>query len=400
MPLTRHFYEADEVQSALYYCASRRDLKECEFWCHEMLCSGYESEAVSTLFESWLWQRGPFCMSWLIDVGPILHQKRSGLQPLGADTVTHEDIMGAASLLSSFGEWDNSLWSVLTCDLSAVDRVTPKTPAFVPVGCSDKVLYLYRAIYQGKACSAWAIVQIMVKHLAKEKICSLLKEYGSHVSAENAVCFMILQNYEKLLGYKSDAYDTVILCMAVLMLCLSDKKRGTSFMRRVVPPRMLTIPVGTKAARMYSVPSVALYGTKRGLSLCSQYHIHGLYDIEKAIKGCPFWDSLLKEYQRQGKWVSDDAMEAFYEEYFPDDIPDEWSKEEKMKSHGQGLLNKGEKMTLARYARIHFTKPSRLAFGVKGRKLDGIEGCSPLDAIRLDDSVEILLKPVRRKYII
>lgn len=390
MPLTRHFYEADEVQSALYYCASRRDLKECEFWCHEMLCSGYESEAVSTLFESWLWQRGPFCMSWLIDVGPIL----------GADTVTHEDIMGAASLLSSFGEWDNSLWSVLTCDLSAVDRVTPKTPAFVPVGCSEEVLYLYRAIYQGKACSALQMVQRLAKQIAKETLWSLLKEYGANVSAEYATCFMILENYETLLGYKSDTYDTVILCMAVLMLCLSDKKRGTSCMRRIVPPRMLTIPIGTKAARMYSVPSVALYGTKRGLSLCSQYHVQGLHDIEKAIKGCPFWDSLLKEYQRQGKWVSDNAMESFYEEYFPDDIPDEWSKEEKMKSHGQGLLNKGEKMTLARYARIHFTKPSRLAFGVKGRKLDGIEGCCPLDAIRFNDNMEILLKPVRRKYII
>jgi hypothetical protein len=304
--------------------------------------------------------------------------------------------MGAASLLSSFGEWDNSLWSVLTCDLSAVDRVTPKTPAFVPVGCSDEVLYLYRALYQGKACSALQ----MVKRFTRETVWSLLKEYGANVSVEYAACFMILENYETLLGYKSDAYDTVILCMAVLMLCLSDKKRSVSCMQRVIPSRMLTIPIGTKAARMYSVPFAALYGTKRGLSLCSEYHIHGLYDIEKAIKGCPFWDSLLKEYQRQGKWVSDDAMESFYEEYFPDDIPDEWSKEEKMKSHGQGLLNKGEKMTLARYARIHFTKPSRLAFGVKGRKLDGIDGCCPLDAIRLDDNVEIQLKPVRRKYII
>jgi len=355
-----------------------------------MLCSGYESEAVSTLFESWLWQRGPFYLRWLIDL----------IKPLDANTVTHEDIMGAALKLSSFGEWDNSLWLLLTCDLSAVDRVTPKTPAFVPIGCSEEVLYLYRAIYQGKACSAWAMVQIMAKRLSAGIVWPLLREYGSYVSAEYEACFMILENYETLLGYKSDAYDTVILCLAVLMLCLSDKKRGTSCMRRVVPPRMLTIPVGTKAARMYSVPSVALYGTKRGLSLCSQYHVQGLHDIEKAIKGCPFWDNALKEYRRQGKWVSDDALEAFYDEYFPDDIPDEWSKEEKMKSHGQGLLNKGEKMTLARYARIHFTKPSRLAFGVKGRKLDGIEGCSPLDAIRLDDNVEILLKPVRRKYVI
>ena len=382
MPLTRHFYEADEVQSALYYSASRRDVKECEFWCHEMLCSGYESEAISTLFESWLWQRGPFYLRWLID--------------LGADKVTHDDIMGAALKLSSFGEWDNSVWTILTADISKADRVTAKTPPFVPAGCSEEVLYLYRAIYQGKACSAW----IMAKRLLAGVIWPLLREYGSYVSAEYEACFTILEHYETLLGYKSDAYDTVILCVAVLMLCLSDKKRVSSFMVRPMLTRMLTIPVGQKTARLYTIPSVALYGTKRGTTLCSEYHTNALYDIEKAIKECPFWDDALKEYQRQGKWVSDDALEAFYDEYFPDDIPDEWSKEEKMKSHGQGLLNKGEKMTLARYARIHFTKPSRLAFCVKGRKLDGIEGCCVVDAIRFDESVEILLKPVRRKYVI
>lgn len=385
MPLTRHFYEADEVQSALYYSASRRDVKECEFWCHEMLCSGYESEAISTLFESWLWQRGPFYLRWLIDAGNIL----------GADTVTHDDIMGAALKLSSFGEWDNSVWTILTTDVSKADRVTPKTPPFVPAGCSEEVLYLYRALYQGKACSAW----IMAKRLLVN-IWPLLREYGSYVSVEYDACFAILEHYETLLGYKSDAYDTVILCVAVLMLCLSDKKRVSSFMVRPVPSRMLMIPVGKKTARLYTIPSVALYGTKRGSTLCSEYHANALYDIEKGIKGCPFWDDVLKEYQRQGKWVSDDALQAFYDEYFPDDIPDEWSKEEKMKSHGQGLLNKGEKMTLARYVRIHFTKPSRLAFGVKGRKLDGIEGCCVVDAIRFDEKAEILLKPVRRKYVI
>ena len=384
MPLTRHFYEADEVQSALYYSAARRDVKECEFWCHEMLCSGYESEAISVLFESWLFQRGPFCMSWLLQMGPILQ----------ADTVTHENIMGAALTLSSYSEWDNSLWTILTANISMADRVTAKTPPFVPAGCSEEVLYLYRAIYQGKACSAW----IMAKRLPN--IWPLLREYGSHISVEYEACFAILERYETLLGYKSDTYDTIILCIAVLMLCLSNKKRVTSFMIRPLPSRMLTIPVGKKAARLYSIPSVALYGTKRGTTLCSEYHIHGLYDIEKAIKGCPFWDDALKEYQRQGKWVSNDALEAFYDEYFPDDIPDEWSKEEKMKSHGQGLLNKGEKMTLARYARIHFTKPSRLAFTVKVRKLDGIEGCCVVDAIQFDEKVEILLKPLRRKYVI
>jgi hypothetical protein len=68
-----------------------------------------------------------------------------------------------------------------------------------------------------------------------------------------------------------------------------------------------------------------------------------------------------------------------------------------MKSHGQGLLNVGEKMTLQRYARIHFTKPCRLAFNMAAKKLD-IE-CNIVTAF-VEPTVEINLKPLLRKYVI
>ena len=381
MPLTRHFYELDEVQSALYYCASRRECKETWFWCHELICSGYSSEAISILFESWLWQRGPFYLRWLLDA-----------QVLMTDTVTESDIMTAAVQLSSFGEWDNSIWAVLMSN-KAVDRVTWKTPPFLPMDCDEKVVYLYRALYQGKAHSAFTISQTI------DGIWQILREYSSHLSTDYSVCFSIIEQYEDLLGYRSDIYDNVMLCLAVLMLCLSDKKRANSFMVRTRSLQTYTIPVGRKAGRLYAIPSIALYGTRRGLSLCSEYHTKGLYDIEKAIKGCPFWDDVLKEYQQNGKWVSYNAIETFYDLYFPDDIPDEWSKEEKLKSHGQGLLHPGEKMMLHRYVRIHFKKPARLAWSTTIKRVDMIEGCNLLDAIQCD-KVEIQLKPVRRKYVI
>ena len=33
----------------------------------------------------------------------------------------------------------------------------------------------------------------------------------------------------------------------------------------------------------------------------------------------------------------DDTLEQFFDTYFPDDIPDEWSKEDQLKSHGRGV---------------------------------------------------------------
>jgi hypothetical protein len=182
------------------------------------------------------------------------------------------------------------------------------------------------------------------------------------------------------------------------MLCLSDSKRVASFQERTIPTRTFVVPAGRKAARHYSIPSLALYGTRRGATLCTQYHVNGLYDIEKGIKGCPFWDEVLQEYQRNGRWVSDDALCAFYDLYFPDNIPDEWSKEEKMKSHGQGLLNTGEKMTLQKYAKIHYMKPCRLALGrvlIDSRHM----GTTIMDAIVLP-TMDIVVTPLRRRYVI
>jgi hypothetical protein len=53
-----------------------------------------------------------------------------------------------------------------------------------------------------------------------------------------------------------------------------------------------------------------------------------------------------------GEWVSDDAKEAFYSTYFPDDIPDEWSLADQKKSHGAGMLRPDEVgVSGARWAR-------------------------------------------------
>jgi hypothetical protein len=379
MPLTRHFYDSEEVLSALYYTSSRRDTKETEFWCNELLCSGYSSEAISILFESWLWQRGPFYLRWLLDS-----------TRLASSHVTEEMIMASAVQLSSFGEWDQSLWHILTDpvqDPGQIDRVTCKTPPFLPADANEDTVYLYRALYQGKARSAW----IMTQRLSG--VWGILKEYGSHVSPYYSECFAILERYEDLLGYRTDLYDTAVLCCAVLMLCLSDAKRESSF--RIRPPTSLSLllPIGTKAARLYPIPSMALYGTPRGQRLCSDYDVSGLHDVEKGIKGCPFWDDILRQFQRNGKWVSDDAMEAYYEQYFPDDIPDEWSREEKLKSHGQGLLHAGETAPMQRRM-IHHIKPCRLAFCLDRKKRDSfLDMISPV-------CPPINTKPLKRVYVI
>ena len=72
MPLSRHFYSLDEVQAALLYTTSRNNTSDALFWCQELILSGCVGEAISTLFQSWLWNTGPMRLQWLIDASKTL----------------------------------------------------------------------------------------------------------------------------------------------------------------------------------------------------------------------------------------------------------------------------------------------------------------------------------------
>jgi hypothetical protein len=66
------------------------------------------------------------------------------------------------------------------------------------------------------------------------------------------------------------------------------------------------------------------------------------------LQGCPtlvlqtnaskYWKEIVQRYQITGTqsliFQTDDALEEFYTLYFPNDIPDEWSTKERLKSHG------------------------------------------------------------------
>ena len=367
MPLTRHFYDSADVIAALYYSSSRRDTKETQFWCTELLLSGYSSEAISILFESWLWQHGPFYLRWLLNANI-----------LAKENVTEDTILRTAVELSSYTECDNSLWSVLYSK-QPPDRVTSKTPPWISKKSNEQVLYLYRAMYQGKARSAWIMAQQI------QNIWPILKEYGQHLSPEYENCFTILEKYEDLLGYHSTSYSNAIQCCAVLMLCLSKDKIEQSLKIRNISFTPLQIPIGRKAARLYHIPSI-ISG-----NLVSQLH-----DIEKGIKECPFWDKAIALTTIDSTTKEKD-MGTFYNKYFPDDIPDEWSAKDKEKSH---RIHKVKSTMIQRYA---LTKPCRLNWNIK---IDIKNGLHPLDAVDAVDAVDALnnckinTKPVIRKYII
>jgi hypothetical protein len=415
MPLTRHFYALDEVHAALQYASTRNDRLETLFWCKELLLSQCVGETISTLFESWLWHKGPFQLQWLLGAWATL----------AGEELSEDDVLLAAYQLSaiSYRHRDHSLWNilVLTAQGAAPERLTPKTPAILP-SSDDRECYFVRALYQGKAYSAWW----MSRRMATDRVWELLAWYATHCTKHGAsyhTCCKALQNYEQLLGYRTDEYDTIVRCLAVLSLCLSPSQQAHSLssLPSAIDATSLTRlaewqqRLGRRSYRIYSIPTACLYGTGRGRIPWQSSTVSQLNEAH--LIGCPFWEEVLSEYAMvvgaSIHWNSDDTMEQFYHRYFPDDLPDEWTKAEKERSHGDGLLAPQEMVYLGKYARRFLSQCARLAWNSRPivrafLEQHPITECHPTAIVSLFISLGISLSdmtvdwktPLHRKYVL
>ena len=373
MSLSRHFYALDEVHAALSYCSRRNDPIETLFWCQELLLSGQIGETISTLFEAWLWHKGPCHLSWLIHAWTTLR----------SESLAAEDILLSAAQLSMipYDKQDHSLWNILALATKDMpDRITPSTPGWIDDDIDEKERYLICALYQGKARSAWWMAQ----QISLNRAWKLIETYATMQQLESHTLVLeALQQYEYLLGFRSDEYDMIMLCAAVLYCC--KPVQLTVHLPIQLHPMHVDVMkrwnerMGRKAYRSYTIPSACLYGvTRRGNMKWSQSTVSSLNNIEPSLIGCPFWEEAIAEYGviQDGRivWNSDDDLENFYDNNFPDDIPDEWTKAEKAVSHGDGLLGPTEIVTLYKYARSTFTKWSYLAWNTHGMVLSLLHG--------------------------
>ena len=88
-----------------------------------------------------------------------------------------------------------------------------------------------------------------------------------------------------------------------------------------------------RKGRVYEIPYGCLYGmTWRGEGGDTSDEINAF-----TMNESPYWRRIVEFYTKNGAWISDDAKEMFFDKYFPEDIPDEWSSVEKHLSHGRGV---------------------------------------------------------------
>jgi len=342
--LTRHFYRLDEVRAALAYDIGRGRPVEAAFWCQELI----ESEAIqlawATVVETWLWQVLVLDPAFLADVFKSFHD-------IDADADGDAVHLAVYRLAMTCREYrDNSLWALLvlgTKDETVPDRLCLRCPAESVSYRSALERYLGLALFQGKAlCAWWALTQI---------------GFGE---ARRFLPPSPLPAILEVVGLTGPEWIPIGICAQILLTVTATvvtvkpfTTRYTSLPDYIVASRdQWQSCKGRRSRRIYSIPKECLYGqTTRGALSHTATTMGDLYRIEPSLQESPFWQSRFHPQD-------DDELEAFYQTYFPDDIPDEWSSADREKSHGPGVLRPSQTLTLAALGRIWMTAESRYAW--------------------------------------
>ena len=340
MPLSRHFYELDEVVAALQRCLWTCPHKgRALFWLWELVVSQEETLATDTLNDAWLQHGG----------GLFVRQLQGLQQDKWADRclIIYEAIQVAGSLsasrllekvalitdpptLSGAVTPSSSLPFIRTLD-PAETLSASEANAFwhgYDRACrspNSRVIALWHLLHVQESLSAdgiWSAINIAAKG---DPIVKRLQESASP-HPESQLLHQIA---------------------ATLILCTPPLKRYQEEMSFVMGHyrndwAAWNTTIGRRAARLHAIPTEAAIVRAK---IPAGYS--NIDDVRNPItllsEGCRFWRQVMdtKDYTYDRTkdeliFGSDEAKEEFYARYFPDDTPDEWSLEDQRKSHGPG----------------------------------------------------------------
>jgi len=348
MPFTRNLYELDEVISSLETCLRNR--WPGLFWLCELVLSEEQETALDILKTGWLLHAGGIYPSIMETPKPTTAREGIILYLQIESAISQSRGVTAARLL--------------TVEPSARPSVT--LPPHTPEERSRRMTLA--TVFSNHVKS---VNEPMTAQDAQNWIISLEQAY-SISSPANAV--WLLQSVQMILspdtiwtalqickGNKSIEIlrraattepDSQLLnqTAAILHLCNTDSAIDPPTPKTALYERdwcKWTENQGRRKARIKSPPDDALHAdTTRG-SMSSKYS--NIFDLREPIgslaESAQFWQIALNKYgisvtEGEISFPNDETYESFYATYFPDDIPDEWSKADQERSHGRGYAEK------------------------------------------------------------
>ena len=228
----------------------------------------------------------------------------------------------------------------------------------------------------------WEMLNKMANKLNRSEELSMLKELRPCVYENLAACYVLVSLDEVVWISSKKQIENII--PKEVQEAIDEWRSETSMRkRRAVKPKLEAL----------------LYLTQR--SEQSQYEssepdIQG--GLLETLKKSEYWSCILEHYMEDlTTWKSDEHLESFYETYFPNDIPDEWSLQGREMSHGRGL---GKPIEQARIRFINHTlqRSKSLELWNSQYKEDCTMDWSNLYSVK--PVFQLPLKPLKKVFVI
>lgn len=337
-PLTRHLYREDEVRAALMLSIWKGRCREAAFWCLEMLDSGLAEGLIEVLRRMWLLGFGARALGWW----------RALEGAATEEAIDPDRFLALAVGLARLGRArDTTVLGLLGAAAGAAvpDRVGARGWA---EGGDAMAAYLTAAVVQGRVAAVAAAASTAGRGALAAATAVKHGEVGREVAAEESLPLPVL----------------------VAAACLAPKELVDSWRWVELPMPAEVVDgiaewraaTGRRARRAMPIPMECLYWiTERGRAPLTVYDstegelMRWRFARPRQLWGSEYWDGVAEEF---GGWatIAEEygPLETFYEREFPDDIPDEWSRAERAKSHGSGVLQRGAGATAAEWLRRWF----------------------------------------------
>ena len=267
--ISRNWFRGCDIASAFLVAVVERRRVDALFWYDELLES-YDSCAILDLLRyAWL-LCGPACLpplDFLTDLRLVL------------------DILLERPRLPLFN-------IILLVDGSIPGSLTGSSSGKKGINA-----YYERAIANKNALAAcWAAIRMPFGEL---------EPYNQIFKPHEYMCMKIL--LECAIGSKGE-----VQVSHKVMEDPSIPERGREWIKKCPPlPQQIQYFVDTSKCKEVFNP----------LDMCTNEHIYNSH----------YWRSYMDEMEMEDVWESDESMEDFMEHAFPDDIPDEWSREDRNK---------------------------------------------------------------------
>ncbi len=320
MELTRNLYRLEEVKASLTYSLLIGKIRSTLFWSQEILASECGWELGGILLNFWIHYCCPLDTMLLVDIrklefdGDVDSTLIKIIMRLQAAASRKPGNIVLEIISGALNRYPWPCYTQLPTEKEEMEANEMEAKTGIP---ADVCFQISLAINRNEVARAW---HFAARQPAKN-ICRLFTLLaGDKKKVINCLCDLSV----------TEGFQQISLAACCVVLSTNGKFGPAQIDTENIPGLMLSIKSwikkqGQRQGRIFPIEKDALYG------VCgTEASLTDLYDIYPLLeKATPFWQRIVAGYDIK----SDATKEEFYETWFPDDIPDEWSLEDQQTSH-------------------------------------------------------------------